>query len=37
VVNKGLLGSGNVEINITELSDIEVDAGGTVILDAGSF
>ena len=37
VVNKGLLGSGNVEINITELSDIDVDAGGTVILDAGSF
>lgn len=37
VVNKTLLGSGNVEINIVELSDIDVDAGGTVILDAGSF
>ena len=37
VVNKALLGSGNVEINIVELSDIDVDAGGTVILDAGSF
>jgi len=37
VVNKTLLGNGNVEINITELSDIDVDSGGTVTLDAGSF
>jgi hypothetical protein len=36
VVTKSLIGSGNVEISITELSDIDVD-NDTVILDAGSF
>jgi len=36
VVNKGLLGSGNVEIKITDLSDIDV-VNDNVILDAGSF
>ena len=41
VVNKTLLGSGNVEISLTELStggvsDLTVD-GDTIILDAGTF
>jgi hypothetical protein len=37
VVNKSLLGSGNVDIDITELTGIIVDGGNTVILDAGTF
>ena len=38
VVNKTLLGSGNVEINIVELSDVDYDEpSNTVILDAGTF
>lgn len=37
VVNKSLLGSGNVEIDITELTGIDLDGGNTIILDAGTF
>jgi hypothetical protein len=37
VVNKSLLGSGNVEIDITELTGIDVDGDNTIILDAGTF